>query len=37
MMISLHKNVQTTSAVRREVAVSAEAAAVLTVRYGITE
>lgn len=37
MMVSLHKNARTTPAVRRDIAISPDSAAVLAARYGVTE
>ena len=37
MLIALHKNARTTSAVRAEIAASDETASVLAQRFGITE
>ncbi len=36
MLIALHKNARTTTAVRAEIAASGETASVLAQRYGIT-
>jgi transposase len=37
MMIALHKNARTTSAIRAEIAVSTDSAATLAQRFGIGE
>jgi len=37
MMIASHKNARTTSAIHAEMAVSAETAATLALRYGVSE
>ena len=37
MMIALHKNARTTPAIRAEIAASSDRAAVLALRFGITE